>query len=85
MLGTSNQKHPFSQEFITFFPALKVIQKQQLRPIYCLQDGWTVIQSRGQFGNPTDYFNKTWAEHRAGFGTPCIREKFFNLNLACQF
>ena len=37
---------------------------------YCLEDGWTVIQSRGQFGNPADYFNKTWAEYKAGFGTP---------------
>ena len=37
---------------------------------YCLHDGWTVIQSRGQFGNPSDYFNKTWTEFQAGFGTP---------------
>ena len=37
---------------------------------YCLQDGWTVIQSRGQFGNPPDYFNKTWEEYKTGFGTP---------------
>ena len=43
---------------------------------YCLQDGWTVIQSRGQFGNPPDYFNKTWAEYQAGFGTPGMNLKF---------
>ena len=36
----------------------------------CLEGGWTVIQSRGQYGNPSDYFNKGWAEYKAGFGTP---------------
>ena len=44
--------------------------------VYCLQEGWTVIQSRGQFGNPTDYFNKTWAEYQDGFGTPGMKTKF---------
>ena len=32
--------------------------------------GWTVIQSRGQFGNPPDYFSKDWANYKAGFGVP---------------
>ena len=36
----------------------------------CLEGGWTVIQSRGQFGNPTNYFAKGWAEYKAGFGMP---------------
>ena len=35
---------------------------------YCLEEGWTVIQSRGQYGNPSDYFFKTWAEYKDGFG-----------------
>ena len=38
--------------------------------VYCLQGGWTVFQSRGQFGNPTDYFNKPWVEYQTGFGIP---------------
>ena len=41
---------------------------------FCTNDGWTVIQSRGQFGNPPDYFSKKlWSEYVAGFGTPGTR------------
>ena len=38
---------------------------------YCTKDGWTVIQSRGQFGNPKDYFSvKQWQDYKNGFGEP---------------
>ena len=37
---------------------------------YCLPGGWTVIQSRGQFGNAADYFLKPWVDYEIGFGTP---------------
>ena len=37
---------------------------------YCLEEGWTVIQSRGQYGNPKDFFLKGWAEYAQGFGVP---------------
>jgi hypothetical protein len=38
---------------------------------FCTEDGWTVIQSRGQFGYPKDFFSsKLWSEYEAGFGTP---------------
>jgi hypothetical protein len=37
---------------------------------YCLEDGWTAIQSRGQFGNPADMFLKKWDEYVKGFGEP---------------
>ena len=37
---------------------------------YCAADGWTVIQSRGQFGNPQDYFHKNWDAYESGFGGP---------------
>ena len=37
---------------------------------YCLDDGWMVVQSRGQFGNPDDYFYRGWDEYVAGFGVP---------------
>jgi hypothetical protein len=38
----------------------------------CKSDGWTVIQSRGQFPSfPKDYFStKTWKEYQVGFGKP---------------
>ena len=35
-----------------------------------MENGWTVIYSRGDFGNDEHYFNKVWAEYKAGFGTP---------------
>ena len=38
--------------------------------VHCLDEGWTVIQSRGQFGNPSDYFYKGWNDYVQGFGTP---------------
>ena len=37
---------------------------------YCLDDGWTVIQSRGQFGNAKDMFLKEWDHYVEGFGEP---------------
>ena len=37
---------------------------------YCLEEGWTVIQSRGQFGNSKDYFLKQWDDYVKGFGEP---------------
>ena len=43
--------------------------------VNCLEGGWTVFQSRGQFGNPVDYFDKGWSEYKAGFGTPGKYEK----------
>jgi hypothetical protein len=33
--------------------------------VKCDADGWTVIQSRGMFGNPQDFFFKDWATYKA--------------------
>ncbi len=38
--------------------------------VYCEPDGWTVFQSRGQFGNPSDYFYRNWSQYENGFGLP---------------
>jgi hypothetical protein len=48
----------------------------------CKSDGWTVIQSRGNFSTyPKDYFsNKTFKEYQAGFGTPGVKSDFFILS-----
>ena len=48
-----------------------VIQNQEVETL-CKSEGWTVIQSRGQFSSfPKDYFSKkTWVDYTAGFGTP---------------
>ena len=45
--------------------------KMELR---CRSGGWTVIQSRGQYGNPPDFFYKTWSEYKNPFG---ILGKFY--------
>jgi len=51
------------------------INNQSVKTL-CKADGWTVIQSRGQFpAFPKDYFStKLWKEYQAGFGTPGIKE-----------
>jgi len=35
----------------------------------CRSGGWTVIQSRGQFGNPPDFFYRPWSTYKNPFGT----------------
>jgi len=37
---------------------------------FCEVNGWTVIQSRGQYGNAKDYFFKNWNAYKDGFGVP---------------
>ncbi|KAH7959104.1 hypothetical protein HPB49_008252 [Dermacentor silvarum] len=42
--------------------------------VYCDMDtdggGWTVIQRRGQYGNPVFNFYRNWTEYANGFGNP---------------
>ena len=41
---------------------------------------WTVIQRRGQFGNPEDFFSsKLWDDYVNGFGSP-LKGKLNNKN-----
>ena len=37
-------------------------------PLKCLSDGWTIIQHRGQYGNPKDMFARNFSDYMAGFG-----------------
>uniref|UniRef100_A0A4Q8K3K0 U104-Liphistoxin-Lth1a_1 n=1 Tax=Liphistius thaleban TaxID=1905330 RepID=A0A4Q8K3K0_9ARAC len=34
------------------------------------EGGWTVLQRRGNYGRPIDYFNKKWKSYKFGFGDP---------------
>ena len=49
--------------------------------VYCIEEGWTVIQSRGQFGNPQDYFERLWDDYVVGFGQPGMS---FRVNILSQ-
>ena len=49
--------------FINFLPTV----------VYCDEVGYTVIQSRGQFGNPSDYFFREWNDYLEPFGAPGIQ------------
>lgn len=46
------------------------------RPVLCLENGWTTIQHRGQYGNPKDFFEKSWEEYVEGFGIPGINVSY---------
>ena len=41
-------------------------------------EGWILIQKRGQYGNPEDYFSKTFAEYENGFGS-VVKEHWLGL------
>ena len=47
---------------------LTVLINQSPVQVMCRSGGWTVVQSRGQFGNPKDYFQRNWASYRSPFG-----------------
>ena len=57
-----------------YTPGVKTMQvtnnSTKLYTAMCSEDGWTAIQSRGQFGNPADYFQRDWNEYVQGFGVP---------------
>ncbi|KAK3908474.1 Carnitine O-palmitoyltransferase 2, mitochondrial [Frankliniella fusca] len=42
--------------------------------VFCDMDtdggGWTVVQRRGDWGEPRENFSRTWAEYAEGFGSP---------------
>ena len=54
-----------------FYQLGSVSANYQIPKVQCLEEGWLVIQSRGAFGNPRDYFlRKNWEAYSKGFGTP---------------
>ncbi|GIY03325.1 techylectin-5A [Caerostris darwini] len=56
----------------TIWPRSRIFEKESVR-VYCdmktLGGGWTVIQRRGDFGSPENYFSKSWNYYKKGFGT----------------
>ena len=62
--GTATNDSVQSLSYIDRF-GVRVTYKAQ-----CTGEGWTVVQSRGQFGNDPLMFKKKWTEYEQGFGTP---------------
>ncbi|XP_054716149.1 techylectin-5A-like isoform X2 [Uloborus diversus] len=56
---------------MTIWPKSRVIEGSPLN-VYCDMKtdggGWTVIQRRGNFSRPKDFFTKGWSEYKKGFG-----------------
>ncbi|GBN03008.1 Techylectin-5A [Araneus ventricosus] len=55
----------------TIWPRNRVTEDKPL-DVFCDMDtdggGWTVLQRRGDFKRPIDYFNKDWESYKKGFG-----------------
>ncbi|PRD29075.1 UNVERIFIED_CONTAM: Techylectin-5A [Trichonephila clavipes] len=55
----------------TLWPKSRVIENKPI-DVFCDMDtdggGWTVIQRRGNYGRPNDYFFKDWNDYKIGFG-----------------
>lgn len=68
--GAIKKKIPLFN-FDSFFP-YKIVDRFVHRRLHVSCDmsggGWTLIQRRGQFGNPKDYFFRGWNDYFHGFG-----------------
>ncbi|CAL1292463.1 unnamed protein product, partial [Larinioides sclopetarius] len=55
----------------TIWPRNRVTEDRQLE-VYCDMEtdggGWTVLQRRGNFSRPNDYFYQNWESYKRGFG-----------------
>ncbi|GBO28419.1 Techylectin-like protein, partial [Araneus ventricosus] len=67
MLQTGHNK----SGIYTIWPRSRVTEDKPL-DVFCDMDtdggGWTVLQRRGDFKRPLDYFNKDWESYKKGFG-----------------
>ena len=57
-------------DYLSGIYSLRVDEYAESQRVYCDPEGWTVIQSRGQFGNGVEHFYRDWNEYVQGFGTP---------------
>ena len=54
-----------------FYQLDSVSANYNIPKVQCLEEGWTVIQSRGPYGNPRDhFFTRNWEDYAKGFGKP---------------
>ena len=52
----------------------KIKLGSKVKSVYCDMEskggGWTIIQRRGDFGRPRDFFLRNWLDYKDGFGDP---------------
>ncbi|XP_042906796.1 techylectin-like protein [Parasteatoda tepidariorum] len=66
LLSGCNESGPY-----VIWPRSRVTARKSI-DVYCDMEtdggGWTVIQRRGNFSRPQDYFYQNWANYKSGFG-----------------
>ena len=62
-------------------PLPEIYHLSSIGTVECLQDGWTVVQHRGQYKNPQDLFDKNWSHYVDGFGKAGKQKYLFLINL----
>ena len=73
LLATKEDQHQQDLETTTTQTIDRECQgRQRFSTIYLmLHAGWILIQRRGQYGNPPDFFSsKLWDDYEQGFGEP---------------
>jgi len=72
MFSESVSDCQFAKEAGMSLPGIQTLQVDSDTNVraFCDTEGWTVFQSRGQFGNQPDFFIKPWQDFKEGFGTP---------------
>ncbi|GBM43005.1 Techylectin-5A, partial [Araneus ventricosus] len=65
-----NTEHSDSKVY-TVWPKSRLTEKKGI-DVFCDMDtdggGWTIIQRRGNFSRPKDFFFKDWESYKNGFG-----------------
>ncbi|KAF8777164.1 Techylectin-5A like protein [Argiope bruennichi] len=62
----------------TIWPKSRILRCETIK-VYCdfeiANEGWTVIQRRGNYGNGENLFSKSWESYKKGFGD--LRKEFW--------
>lgn len=61
------RKHKFGDNAIGI-QEISIVSGEPAAKVECDPEGWTVFQSRGQFGNSKYYFLRDWEAYEKGFG-----------------
>ena len=63
------EAHERNMPLPQFYQLESVSASYKIPEVQCLEEGWLVIQSRGPFGNPRNFFfTRNWEDYAKGFG-----------------